>query len=161
MDCGSQQAPLSVGILQARILEWVAMPSSRGSSRPGGQTRVSHVAGRLFVFWGARAAPALLYPVFECPPPSRLALSLLLFCSSCLPWQSQPLLWLQSLSQIESSDPVFPKTADTSTHLCAHCVRLNAPKASWTITSIMSQDLLSPKSFPPLFLSQKIAQDER
>ena len=26
------QAPLSVGILQARILEWVAMPTSRGSS---------------------------------------------------------------------------------------------------------------------------------
>ena len=29
----SHQAPLSMGILQARILEWVAMPSSRGSSQ--------------------------------------------------------------------------------------------------------------------------------
>ena len=29
------QAPLSMGIFQARILEWVAMPSSRRSSRPG------------------------------------------------------------------------------------------------------------------------------
>ena len=29
------------GILQARILEWVAMPSSRGSSQPGDQTHVS------------------------------------------------------------------------------------------------------------------------
>ena len=28
------QAPLSMGIFQARILEWVAMPSSRGSSQP-------------------------------------------------------------------------------------------------------------------------------
>ena len=28
----AHQAPLSLGILQARILEWVAMPSSRGSS---------------------------------------------------------------------------------------------------------------------------------
>ena len=28
------QAPLSMGILQARILEWIAMPSSRGSSQP-------------------------------------------------------------------------------------------------------------------------------
>ena len=28
----AHQAPLSIGILQARILEWVAMPSSRGSS---------------------------------------------------------------------------------------------------------------------------------
>ena len=33
------------GILQARILEWVAMPSSRGSSQPRDQTQVSYVAG--------------------------------------------------------------------------------------------------------------------
>ena len=32
-------------ILQARILEWVAMPSSRGSSQPRDQTQVSHIAG--------------------------------------------------------------------------------------------------------------------
>ena len=30
----ARQAPLSMGILQARILEWIAMPSSRGSSQP-------------------------------------------------------------------------------------------------------------------------------
>ena len=35
------QAPLSMGIFQARILEWVAMPSSRESSRPRGGTCVS------------------------------------------------------------------------------------------------------------------------
>ena len=34
------QAPLSMGILQARILEWVAMPSSRGSSRPRDRTGI-------------------------------------------------------------------------------------------------------------------------
>ena len=34
-------APGSTGILQARILEWVAMPSSRGSYRPRNQTRIS------------------------------------------------------------------------------------------------------------------------
>ena len=32
------------GVLQARILEWVAMPSSRGSSRPTDQTHVSYVS---------------------------------------------------------------------------------------------------------------------
>ena len=42
------QAPLSMGILQARILEWVAMPSSRGSSQPRDRTQVSHIAGRFF-----------------------------------------------------------------------------------------------------------------
>ena len=38
----ARQAPLSMGILQARLLEWVAMPSSRGSSQPRDQTRVSY-----------------------------------------------------------------------------------------------------------------------
>jgi len=37
-----------MGILQARILEWVAMPSSRGSSKPRDQIQVSYTAGRFF-----------------------------------------------------------------------------------------------------------------
>ena len=36
------------GVLQARILEWVAISFSRGSSQPRDQTRVSRVAGRFF-----------------------------------------------------------------------------------------------------------------
>ena len=36
------------GILQARILEWVAIPFFRGSSQPGDQTQVSHIAGGFF-----------------------------------------------------------------------------------------------------------------
>ena len=40
----AHQAPLSMGILQARILGWVAMHSSRGSSQPRDQTRVSSVS---------------------------------------------------------------------------------------------------------------------
>ena len=33
------------GILQARILEWLAFPFSRGSSQPRDRTQVSHIAG--------------------------------------------------------------------------------------------------------------------
>ena len=36
------------GILQTTILEWVAIPFSRGSSQPRDQTQVSHIAGRFF-----------------------------------------------------------------------------------------------------------------
>ena len=36
------------GILQARILEWVTISFSRGSSRPGDRTWVSHIVGRHF-----------------------------------------------------------------------------------------------------------------
>ena len=39
------------GILQARILKWVAFPFSRGSSQPRGQSRVSHIAGRFSTSW--------------------------------------------------------------------------------------------------------------
>ena len=39
------------GILQARILEWVAFPFSRGSSQPRDQIQVSHIAGRFFTSW--------------------------------------------------------------------------------------------------------------
>ena len=36
------------GILQARILEWVAFPFSRGSSQPRDRTQVSSIAGGFF-----------------------------------------------------------------------------------------------------------------
>ena len=36
------------GTLQARVLKWVAIPFSRGSSQPRDQTQVSHIAGRFF-----------------------------------------------------------------------------------------------------------------
>ena len=36
------------GIIQARILEWVAIPFSRGSSQPRDRTQVSRIAGRFF-----------------------------------------------------------------------------------------------------------------
>ena len=36
------------GIFQARILEWVIFPFSRGSSQPRDQTQVSRIAGRFF-----------------------------------------------------------------------------------------------------------------
>ena len=44
----AHQAPLSMGILQERILDWVAMLSSRGSSQPRERTQVSYIAGGFF-----------------------------------------------------------------------------------------------------------------
>ena len=42
------------GILQARILEWFAISSSRGSSRPRDRTLFFRTAGILFIIWGTR-----------------------------------------------------------------------------------------------------------
>ena len=45
----AHQAPLSVGILQAKILEWVAMPPLQGSSQPKDRTQVFHIAGGFII----------------------------------------------------------------------------------------------------------------
>ena len=45
------------GILWARILEWVAISFSRGSSLPRDRTQVSLIAGRRFNLWATREAP--------------------------------------------------------------------------------------------------------
>ena len=56
MDCSPPDSSVH-RILQAQILEWVAIPFSRGSSQPRDQTQVSHVAGRLFTIWAISEAP--------------------------------------------------------------------------------------------------------
>ena len=50
----TRQAPLSLGILQARLLEWVAMPSSRESFQPRNRTQVSCITGGFFTIWATR-----------------------------------------------------------------------------------------------------------
>ena len=54
------KAPLSMGILQARILEWDVMPSSRGSSQPRYWTQVSRIAGSFFTSWATREAQSYM-----------------------------------------------------------------------------------------------------
>ena len=47
------------GILQPRIVEWVAFPFSRGSSQPRDQSQVSRIAGRFVTIWATREAQEL------------------------------------------------------------------------------------------------------
>ena len=55
MDCSPPGSSVH-GILQARILEWVVISFSRGSSPPINQTWVSCIAGRFFTNWATREA---------------------------------------------------------------------------------------------------------
>ena len=55
------QDPLSMGILQARILEWVASSFSRESSQPRNRTQISCIAGRFFTIWATREAHKFIY----------------------------------------------------------------------------------------------------
>ena len=53
MDCSLQGSSIH-GILQARILEWVAISFSRRSSWPRDWTRVFHIVGRCFTIWATK-----------------------------------------------------------------------------------------------------------
>ena len=55
MDCSPPGCSVR-GILKTKILEWVTISSSRGSSQHRDQTQVSHIAGRFFTIWATREA---------------------------------------------------------------------------------------------------------
>ena len=53
-----------LGMLQRRLLEWVAMPSFRVSFQPRDQIQVSCTVGRFFTTWATREAiPKLIFPL--------------------------------------------------------------------------------------------------
>ena len=53
MDCSLPGSSIH-GIFQARVLEWVAISFSRGSSWPRDRIRASRIAGRRFTVWATR-----------------------------------------------------------------------------------------------------------
>ena len=55
VDCSPPGSSVH-GILQVRILEWVAIPFSRGSSHPRDQTQVPCIAGRFLTIWANKKA---------------------------------------------------------------------------------------------------------
>ena len=61
MDCSLSGSSVH-RILQARIMEWVVISSSRASSRSRDQTQVSCTAGGFFAVWATREAQTLTVP---------------------------------------------------------------------------------------------------
>ena len=59
------------GLLQDRILKWVAVPFSRGSSQPRDRTQVSHITGGFFTSWATREAQEY-WSAWPIPSPADL-----------------------------------------------------------------------------------------
>ena len=59
LDCSLPGSSVH-GIFQVRILEWVGIPFSRGSSQPRDGSRVSYISGRFFTRWTTREAQLVL-----------------------------------------------------------------------------------------------------
>ena len=96
------------GILQARILEWVAVPFSRGSSQPRDPTQVSCIAGRLFTSWATREAQEYWRVAYSCSSGSSWPRNLTRV--SCIAggfftsWATKEALFLLMLGKIEGNN---------------------------------------------------------
>ena len=70
------------GVLQARILEWEAIPFSKGSSQPRDRAQVPHIVGGFFTTWATREGRELgchrissvVFSQGDCVPQGRLAM---------------------------------------------------------------------------------------
>ena len=60
MDCSLPGSSVH-GIFQARVLEWVAISFSRGSSWPRDRTRISRIVGRCFTVWATSILACIKY----------------------------------------------------------------------------------------------------
>ena len=69
------------GVLQARILEWVASLFSLGSSQPRDQTQASRIAGRFFSSWAAREGLRVTYLEAKITSRAQKQLNLLPRCN--------------------------------------------------------------------------------
>ena len=84
MDCSLPSSSVH-GVLQARILEWVATSFSRGFSQPKYWTQVSCIAGRFFTVWVTREVTSGSPPL-----PDHKSLHIIICCCSVI--QSRPTL---------------------------------------------------------------------
>ena len=89
------------GIFPVRILEWVAISSSRGSSRPRNRTQISCIAGRFFTNWAMVFLAAVLIPACASSSPAfRImysACKLNKQADNIQPWRTPFPIWNQSV----------------------------------------------------------------
>ena len=86
------------GILQASVLEWVAISFTRGSSRPRNQTQVSLIGGRCFTTWATREVLSVKArgQEFRHPEHTHTHACSTAFLTWLTGWSSNPLsLWRQ------------------------------------------------------------------
>ena len=165
MDCSLPGSSVR-GISQARILEWGAIPFSRGSSQPRDRTQVSYTAGRFFTIWANRDGVLEGLP---CPPPGD-------FPSSVIELRS-PVLQADSL---QAEPPGKPKNTgvgslsllqgncltQSSEWVLLHCRRILyqlSYQEAWReqqkfyVPLLLLSTLLSCPSCPPPFFFSSIA----
>ena len=101
MDCSLPGSSIH-GIFQARKLEWVAISSSRRSSRPRGWTQASRIVGRCITVWTTREVRKLTSSHFSLAPHSFLLLCFYHFSNGWF----QHWIWPKSTNSFSYSLPL-------------------------------------------------------
>ena len=113
MDCSLPGSSVC-GILQAQILEWVAIPCSRGSSPPRHRTQVSCIAGRFLTVWAIGEAHHLTPKMsvnsefFRDPATFGGRVCLLSGSYKCSTWLGLMDTWSPDQSRVTLSDTTWP-----------------------------------------------------
>ena len=93
------------GILQARILEWIAIPFSRGSSRPRDRTRVSRIAADSLLFEPPGKPPNIRYQLLFLSP--SLSLSLIASLSATTRVNLEVLISWRKVNELRSRPVIY------------------------------------------------------
>ena len=109
MDC-SPPGPSAHGILEASILEWVAISFSKGSSRPRGWIYISCIAGGFFT----TEYPGLSYAMHENPEKAMAP------HSSTFAWK---ILWMEEPGRLQSMGSLeLDTTEQLHFHFSLSCI---------------------------------------
>ena len=129
---------MDYGILQARILEWVVFPFSRGSSQPRDWTQVSHTAGRFFTSWATRTD----YSLQQKP------------CT----WNSMPwtLRWWWWWHKDAASSFVLQLIDFTRRYLHTYTTGNFINRRAWWLLTIHSMELITIKFFILVFMLRRL-----
>ena len=145
MDCSPPGSSVQ-GVLQARILEWVAMPSSRGSSQPRDQIQVSCIAGGFFTVWAIREA--LLVACYAFSPKNRPFGQMFFPCSERF-WavkitdEYRHFQQCRNIEKLSSVQLLSHVRLFATPWTAAHQVSLSITN-SWSLLKLMSIELVMP-----------------
>ena len=92
------------GILQARILKWVAFPFSRRSSQPRDRTHVSYIAGRFFTSWDSILWGPILYFINKLDGELFITTNILSFSNAIIIHLHNPLLSSNSRYRVNGEE---------------------------------------------------------
>ena len=125
------------GVSQARILEWVAMPSSRGSFAPRDQTQVSCIAGRFFTVWATRKAPIPLHTPLQTRGWKKEKKKKNWLCSP------QSMVSLACFKSLETGQAELPRLDCCRAQVLEGCGRQGAPWCSWSASCPLHEPSIS------------------